>query len=114
MANAPSSPFTAAGLLRICTEFLVRRPSPHRRLILKLNYISFHVRAQQKPRFSDLEKRLDALENRFKKMDDEKTAAENAVKEAEKKKKEQRAAAAKAAKEKDRQIKEKYGKKKPP
>lgn len=64
-------------------------------------------------RFSDLEKRLDALENRFKKMDDEKTAAENAVKEAEKKKKEQRAAAAKAAKEKDRQIKEKYGKKKP-
>lgn len=50
MANAPSSPFTAAGLLRICTEFLVRRPSPHRMLTFGQFIISAFAPGHNKKR----------------------------------------------------------------
>ena len=58
-------------------------------------------------RFADIEKRVKAMEDKFRKIEEEKEAAEKAQKEAEKKKKEQEEAAAKAVKE----IKDKYGKK---
>ena len=69
------------------------------------------VSADMGIRFSEMEKKLQAAENKIKKMEEEKIIAENAQKEAEKKKKEQEAAAEKAAKTKEAQIKEKYGKK---
>ncbi len=71
------------------------------------------ISADMAVRFEETEKKLLAAEEKIKRLEAEKTAAENARKEAEKKKKEQQAAAAKTAKEKEQQIKEKYGKKKP-
>lgn len=71
------------------------------------------ISADMSLRFTEMEKKLLTAEEKIKQLEAEKTAAENARKEAEKKKKEQQAAAAKTAKEKEQQIKEKYGKKKP-
>lgn len=71
------------------------------------------VSADMSLRFTEMEKKLQGAEEKIKQLEAEKTAAENAQKEAEKKKKEQQAAAARTAKAKEQQIKEKYGKKKP-
>lgn len=64
-------------------------------------------------RFAEMEKKLQAAEEKIKKLEAEKEAAKKAEKVAEKKKKEKQAAADRATKEKEKQIKEKYGKKKP-
>lgn len=69
------------------------------------------VNADTAVRFSEMEKKLAAAEDKIKKMEEEKNSAEKARKEAEKKKKEQAAAAAKAAKNKEAELKEIYGKK---
>lgn len=69
------------------------------------------VNADMAVRFSEMEKKLAATEDKIKKMEEEKNSAEKARKEAEKKKKEQAAAAAKAAKNKEAELKEIYGKK---
>ena len=69
------------------------------------------VNADTTVRFSEMEKKLAAAEDKIKKMEEEKNSAEKAQKEAEKKKKEQAAAAAKAAKNKEAELKEIYGKK---
>lgn len=71
------------------------------------------ISADMSLRFTEMEKKLQGAEEKIKQLEAEKTAAENAQKEAEKKKKEQQAAAARTAKAKEQQIKEKYGKKKP-
>ena len=71
------------------------------------------ISADMSLRFTEMEKKLQGAEEKIKQLEVEKTAAENAQKEAEKKKKEQQAAAARTAKAKEQQIKEKYGKKKP-
>ena len=71
------------------------------------------ISADMSLRFTEMEKKLQGAEKKIKQLEAEKTAAENAQKEAEKKKKEQQAAAARTAKAKEQQIKEKYGKKKP-
>ena len=71
------------------------------------------INADISVRFDEMEKKLQAAEEKIKNLESEKAAAENAKKEAEKKKKEQQAAAEKKAKQKEQQIKEKYGKKTP-
>lgn len=71
------------------------------------------VSADMSVRFSEMEKKLQAADEKIKALEDEKAAAEKAKKAEEKKKQEQQAAAQKSAREKERQIKEKYGKKSP-
>lgn len=69
------------------------------------------VSADMSVRFTEMEKKLQAADEKIKALEDEKAAAEKAKKEQEKKKQEEQAAAQKSAQEKERQIKEKYGKK---
>ena len=71
------------------------------------------ISADMSLRFAEMDKKLQAAEEKIKKFEAEKKAVENAKKEADRKKKEQEQAAAKAAKDKEKQIRDKYGKKKP-
>ncbi len=71
------------------------------------------ISADMSLRFAETDKKLQAAEEKIKKFEAEKKAVENAKKEADRKKKEQEQAAVKAAKEKEKQIRDKYGKKKP-
>lgn len=64
-------------------------------------------------RFGEMEKKLQTAEEKIKQLETAVNAAQKAQEDAEKKKKEQEDAAVQTAKEKEKQIKEKYGKKKP-
>ncbi len=71
------------------------------------------INADMSVRFTEMEKKLQAAQEKIKNLEDEKAMAEKAKKEAEKKKKEQQAADEKNARQKEQQIKDKYGKKTP-